>query len=97
MGKGVGQIARQCRKLNIPCIALAGVLHGRLGVEPARPFTHTGALTELTSLQKAMAEPAPGPAPGPTRRRRNPSFLDRTCKSIATLNRALARGSCRSS
>jgi len=58
MGKGVGQIARQCRKLNIPCIALAGVLHGRRSVEPARPFTHTGALTELTSLQKAMAEPA---------------------------------------
>jgi glycerate kinase len=58
MGKGVGQIARQCRKLNIPCIALAGVLHGHPSVEPARPFTHTGALTELTSLQKAMAEPA---------------------------------------
>ncbi len=58
MGKGVGQIARQCRKLNIPCIGLAGVLHARLSVEAPRPFTQTRALTELTSLQKAKAEPA---------------------------------------
>ena len=58
MGKGVGQIARQCRKLNIPCIGLAGVVHERVGVGAPPAFRQTRALTELTSLEKAKAQPA---------------------------------------
>ncbi|HXP60561.1 MAG TPA: glycerate kinase [Dongiaceae bacterium] len=58
MGKGVGEIARQCRRLNIPCIALAGLVHPRVSLEAPHAFTQTRALTELTSLEKAKAEPA---------------------------------------
>ena len=58
MGKGVGEIARRCRKLNIPCIALAGVVHDRVSLEAPHAFTQTRALTELTSLEKAEADPA---------------------------------------
>jgi glycerate kinase len=58
MGKGVGQLARQCRKLNLPCIGLAGVVQERAGVEAPRAFTQMRALTELTSLEKAKAQPA---------------------------------------
>ena len=57
MGKGVGQIARRCRELRIPCIGLAGV------VTPAGDrgfFTQAHALTELTTVQQAKAQPAPG-------------------------------------
>ena len=31
MGKGVGQIARRCRELNIPCIGLAGMVSAERG------------------------------------------------------------------
>ena len=58
MGKGVGQIARQCRKLNIPCIGLAGVVQDGLSAETSHGFTQLRALTELTSLEKAKAQPA---------------------------------------
>jgi glycerate kinase len=57
MGKGVGQIARRCRKLNLPCIGLAGVVHDRASAVAPRAFTQMRALTELTSLEKARAQP----------------------------------------
>jgi glycerate kinase len=58
MGKGVGQLARQCRKLDIPCIALAGIVHDRLSGRSPHGFAQLRALTELTSLEKAKAQPA---------------------------------------
>ena len=58
MGKGVGQIASRCRKLNIPCIGLAGLVHQRLLAETRHGFTQLHALTELTSLEQAKAQPA---------------------------------------
>jgi glycerate 2-kinase len=56
MGKGVGQIAQRCRQLNIPCIGLAGIVSG--GCRTAEFFTQTHALTELTTLYQAKAQPA---------------------------------------
>jgi glycerate kinase len=55
MGKGVGQIARQCRRLGIGCLGLAGVLS--ISAPKRRLFTRTLALTEVTSLEQAKAEP----------------------------------------
>lgn len=47
MGKGVGQIARLCRELTIPCIGLAGTsVRSR---ETTRLFTAVHALTDLTT------------------------------------------------
>jgi len=56
MGKGVGRVGQQCRKLNIPCIGLAGVVHD--GLKARRAFTQARALTELASLEQAKAQPA---------------------------------------
>jgi glycerate 2-kinase len=56
MGKGVGQIARRCRKLGVPCLALAGII-----LEPARArqlFAQTRALTEITNLAGAQSKAA---------------------------------------
>lgn len=56
MGKGVGQIARLCRKLAIPCIGLAGTaVRSR---ETTRLFAGIHALTDLTTLTQAKAKPA---------------------------------------
>ncbi len=55
MGKGVGQLARQCRQLKIPCIGLAGVLPDRARVEASPVFACLRALTELTALENAKA------------------------------------------
>jgi glycerate kinase len=56
MGKGVGQVARCCRELKIPCIGLAGaVLRNR---EVDRLFSRVGALTDVTTLKQAKARPA---------------------------------------
>jgi glycerate kinase len=55
MGKGVGQIARHCRQLGIGCIGLAGVLSA--SASKRRVFIQTHALTEITRLEKAKAEP----------------------------------------
>jgi len=54
MGKGVGQIARRCLKLGVPCLALAGMV-----LEPARArrlFAQTRALTEITDLEGAQSK-----------------------------------------
>lgn len=56
MGKGVGRLARHCRRLHIPCIALAGIV--RADATPARAFAQARALTELASLAQAKADPA---------------------------------------
>jgi glycerate kinase len=56
MGKGVGQIAQRCRKLNIPCIGLAGTLSA--SPRTGTLFTQAHALTELTSVAQAKAKPA---------------------------------------
>jgi len=56
MGKGVGQLARHCRELKIPCIGLAGVMqHTR---ELDRLFCRAAALTDLTSRKQAKTRPA---------------------------------------
>ena len=56
MGKGVGQIARRCRELKIPCIGLAGIVSANKGT--AKSFAQTHALTELTTVRQAKAQPA---------------------------------------
>jgi glycerate kinase len=56
MGKGVGQIAGRCHKQGIPCIALAGFVSP--GAKKQRLFTQTHALTQLTTVEQAKAEPA---------------------------------------
>jgi glycerate kinase len=56
MGKGVGQVASYCRRLHIPCIGLAGVVNSSPAT--ARSFAQTHALTELTSVRQANAQPA---------------------------------------
>jgi glycerate kinase len=57
MGKGVGEIASVCQKLDVPCLGLAGVV-----LEPQRAkgtFAATHALTpELTDKESALREPA---------------------------------------
>ena len=55
MGKGVGQIARCCSRLRLPCIALAG----QLGLSSrSRLFTRAHALTELTTPADALTHAA---------------------------------------
>jgi glycerate kinase len=56
MGKGAGQIARRCRQLRIPSIGLSGVLS--CPDQARRHFTQVGALTDLTTVRKAMTRPA---------------------------------------
>ena len=56
MGKGVGQIAQRCRQLKIPCISLAGMVSASRGI--AEFFAQTHALTDLTTVQQAKAQPA---------------------------------------
>ena len=56
MGKGVGQIARRCRELKIPCIGLAGMVGAGPGTGAF--LTQAHALTELTTLAQAKARPA---------------------------------------
>jgi len=54
MGKGVGEIARRCRRLKIPCIGMAGVVE-----LPARSngFSLSFGLADMTSVAKAKANP----------------------------------------
>ncbi|HWH69130.1 MAG TPA: glycerate kinase [Candidatus Sulfotelmatobacter sp.] len=56
MGKGAGQVARRCRQLGLPCIGLAGMVTA----DGARrkTFAQIHALTELTDLEQAKAQPA---------------------------------------
>jgi glycerate kinase len=56
MGKGVGEIARRCHKLGIPCLGLAGVV--TRSSQLARRFAQLHALTDLTSADEARADAA---------------------------------------
>jgi len=56
MGKGVGQIAQHCCGLKIPCIGLGGAVSVSSGGK--EPFAQARALTELTSIRQAKAQPA---------------------------------------
>jgi glycerate 2-kinase len=56
MGKGVGQIAGRCHKLEIPCLGLAGNVSIPKNV--ASHFSQTLGLTQITSLPNAKARPA---------------------------------------
>lgn len=56
MGKGVGEVARRCRELSIPCIGLSGIVKGGLGTRGS--FAQTHALTDLTTVRQAQAQPA---------------------------------------
>ena len=51
MGKGVGQIAKRCRELKIPCIGLCGAVKANLRVR--RLFAEVHALTELATVGEA--------------------------------------------
>jgi len=56
MGKGVGQIARQCKQLGIPCIGLAG----KIVPSPvlAKTFSRICGLTQIASATEATARAA---------------------------------------
>lgn len=56
MGKGVGRIARECRRLKIPCLGLAGVIKTDAGT--TKYFDRQHALVELTSTKNALHKPA---------------------------------------
>jgi glycerate kinase len=56
MGKGVGQLARWCRRLNIPCFGLAGAVSA--AARNKGLFNSTHALTDLTTAERAKAKPA---------------------------------------
>jgi glycerate kinase len=57
MGKGVGELARSCRELKIPCIGLAGqVVQSRSRKQKC--FASLHGLTELTTAGNAKAKAA---------------------------------------
>jgi glycerate kinase len=56
MGKGVGQIAKLCGELKVPCVALAGVVEKREQAQTL--FTQAHALTDLASPEEAMSRAA---------------------------------------
>ena len=55
MGKGTGRIAERCRRLQIPCIGLAGQVGAKVKFKSL--FTQTHALTDLTTVEQAKAQP----------------------------------------
>jgi glycerate kinase len=55
MGKGVGQIARQCARLKIPCIGLAGMV--KPGSGAGKYFAQMHGLTQFTTLKNARQKP----------------------------------------
>lgn len=56
MGKGVGIIAVDCSEKGIPCLAFAGEIVAR--EKRTRIFAEAHALTDVTTMEKAKAEPA---------------------------------------
>jgi glycerate 2-kinase len=55
MGKGVGQVARRCQQLRIPCLGLAGVVQAGRGSN--KVFAELHALCDLTNVEEAKARP----------------------------------------
>ncbi len=59
MGKGVGELARLCRKHEVPCLGLAGMVGTELNPEAVSPFVRIyGMAPHLTSVEQAKAEPS---------------------------------------
>jgi glycerate 2-kinase len=57
MGKGVGELAELCRRIKVPCLALAGVVTDP--VEAGTRFDKALAMVpDLTTREQALAEPA---------------------------------------
>ena len=54
MGKGVGQIGRECRRLKIPCLGLAGTVEIR---DTRKYFVQTGSLVDFTTRKNARLQP----------------------------------------
>jgi len=57
MGKGVGEIAKKCRELNIHCIGLAGAV-SQTRNRKEKWFVAQHGLTELTTVRNAKARAA---------------------------------------
>jgi glycerate 2-kinase len=58
MGKGVGEVARLCRKHQVPCLGLAGSLSNVPAEGGRDPFTKLyGMAPQLTSVEEAKADP----------------------------------------
>jgi glycerate kinase len=57
MGKGVGEIAAHCRKLNVPCMGIAGVVSDITLLKKRFTAAH-GLATEYTSTKNALERPA---------------------------------------
>jgi len=55
MGKGVGQVARRCRELGIPCIGVGGTFKG--DNKMTRLFAQVHLLTDVTTRKQAMSHP----------------------------------------
>jgi glycerate kinase len=56
MGKGVGEIAAMCAERKIPCVGLAGMIDPAVG--EIEVFSHCGALTDITTFEKAQTKAA---------------------------------------
>ncbi len=56
MGKAAGQLAKECRRKKIPCVALAGVVAPE--ARRARLFSKAYSLTELAGPRAAKTQPA---------------------------------------
>jgi glycerate kinase len=56
MGKGVGEIARRCRKGKIPCVAFAGKITARAAA--SHFFAEAHALMDATTVTQAKSNPA---------------------------------------
>jgi len=56
MGKGVGEIGRECRRLSVPCVGLSGEASQRKQLE--RVFDGIYALTEITDVASARRDAA---------------------------------------
>jgi glycerate kinase len=53
MGKGVGELARLCQKVRVPCLGLAGVVSNPQTIKSR--FNHAFGLVEITSPAEAKA------------------------------------------
>jgi hypothetical protein len=54
MGKGAGYIAGRCERSRLPCLAIGGVI----SVKAKAAFSHTLALTDMTSSEEAKTHAA---------------------------------------
>ena len=55
MGKGVGEIGRRCRKMNVPCVALAGKIKSSPAVDQF--FAKARSLTKFAGANNAQRRP----------------------------------------